>query len=92
MSAPAGPGCGHADCLFAGVCLIVAAELELADAIADNERRREQAEDLLLAIGAPLDLVPLLLVALHSPSMNTRVRACDLLLAEVVRAGEGRAA
>ena len=86
MTAPDdGRSCGHRDCLLEPVCLIVAAELELLEVRADNLARRARAEDLLLAVGASLELLPLLLVALHSPATQTRVAAAELLRVELVR-------
>lgn len=80
-----GPGCSHECCLFERDCLVVQAELELLEARADNLVRRERGADLLHAMGAPLELLPLLLVALHSPAVRTRVAAAGLLQVELVR-------
>ena len=52
MTTP-GPDCGHEACLFEPVCIVVAADLELAVHRADVEHRRRHGVDLATRAGVP---------------------------------------
>ena len=74
-----GPGCGHDLCLFERHCLVLQADVELREALADRARMRENGRRWARAFGLSEDKGLLLEVIAYSSSLPHRERAAVLL-------------
>ena len=66
-------------CLFERDCLVVQADAEFEDAVADNAHRRHVAALLCRCLGLCEDVIPVAIVMMYSPSTVARIRAGELL-------------
>ena len=56
-----------------------------AEAAKHQQQKRERSEFVAASFCLPLELAPLLRIAIYSPSQRARIRAADLLAARVGR-------
>lgn len=83
----AGPGCGHALCLFERDCLVFQAEAELEDAVAGRQERREMGRTFARRLGLGDDEGRLLEVIAYSPDLGCRIAAAGMLVGALGRLG-----
>ena len=48
-----------------------------------QQQKRKNSEGSASTFGLPLDLAPLLRIAIYSPSMRARIKAADMLVAKI---------
>jgi hypothetical protein len=84
-TAEAGPGCGHALCLFERDCLVLQADAEFQAARGDRQHRERTARYMASLIGLGEDEGRLLEVIAYSPDFECRLVAAGMLVGALER-------